>query len=242
MASGRRTGFPWNMFWIIFLLWMDLYCSALPTPTVKDSNKVHVCPNNKTEWQKASKRLNCTSDLKNRYHCLPVRNLTTLMEFCYNETRPRITSGGCITYVPESNAMYKLNCSAFYYGCPDIPYFSDEIYAFPNCSNINPITRCYVADSSCPPTPANESSQWRTSRSTVHPFSASITYVYTFESLQKRYLHKRDDNERQCIPLYSHRPVCVLYFIFGGNCRINPLQKPKRKKRRWKNKSGRKET
>lgn len=132
MASGRRTGFPWYMFWIVLLLGMDLYCSALPTPTEKYSNKVDVCPNNKTEWQKASKRLNCTdiaSNTKNRYHCLPVKDLTTLMEFCYNKTRPRVTSGGCMTYVPKSNDMYQLNCSTFDYGCPDILYFSDEIYA-----------------------------------------------------------------------------------------------------------------
>lgn len=68
----------------------------LQTPTEKYSNKVDVCPNNKTEWEKASKRLNCTdiaSNTKNRYHCLPVKDLTTLMEFCYNKTRPRVTSG-----------------------------------------------------------------------------------------------------------------------------------------------------
>lgn len=175
MASGGRTGNPWYLFWIVFLLGMDLYYSALPTPTVKDSNKVDVCPNNETEWQKASKRLNCTdiaSNTKNRYHCLPVRNLTTLMEFCYNKTRPLVTSGGCMTYVPESNAMYKLNCSTFGYGCPDIHYFSDEIYAFPKCSNINPITRCYVADSFCPLTPAIEG------KTTASEFLSIISVLY----------------------------------------------------------------
>lgn len=49
----------------------------------------------------------------------------------------------------------------------------------------------------------NESSNWLTSRSTVHPFSASITYVYTFGSLQKRYL---------CQSIYY---CCVHIIIFG---------------------------
>lgn len=68
----------------------------LQTPAVKNFNKVDVCPKNKTEWQKASTRLNCTysaRNKKNRYHCLPVYALSTLIEFCYNDTRPLIVEG-----------------------------------------------------------------------------------------------------------------------------------------------------
>lgn len=64
--------------------------------TTGGANRVDVCPRNKTEWQQASKRLNCLDDVRNpvnRYHCLPVHDLSTLLEFCYNQTRPRVVRG-----------------------------------------------------------------------------------------------------------------------------------------------------
>lgn len=57
---------------------------------------VDVCPQNQTEWQEASKRLNCSDDAKspkNKYHCLPVHNLTSLLEFCYSEPSPQVVIG-----------------------------------------------------------------------------------------------------------------------------------------------------
>lgn len=62
----------------------------------KNGHKVEVCPKNTKEWQIASKRLNCANDIlnpKNRYHCLPANDLSTLVEFCYNETRPGVGKG-----------------------------------------------------------------------------------------------------------------------------------------------------
>ena len=60
------------------------------------AHRVRDCPRDETEWQKASKRLNCTSDVwstNNKYHCLPADNLTTLLEFCYNRTRAQVVEG-----------------------------------------------------------------------------------------------------------------------------------------------------
>lgn len=60
------------------------------------SAKVDVCPQNQTEWQGASRRLNCSDDAKspvNKYHCLPVHNLTSLLEFCYSGHRPQVVKG-----------------------------------------------------------------------------------------------------------------------------------------------------
>lgn len=62
----------------------------------KNGHKVEVCPKNTKEWQIASKRLNCANYIlnpKNRYHCLPANDLSTLVEFCYNETRPGVGKG-----------------------------------------------------------------------------------------------------------------------------------------------------
>lgn len=66
------------------------------------TNIVDMCPQNQTEWQEASRRLNCSGDSKNplnRYHCLPVHDLSTLMEFCYNQTRPRVVTGREVTFI-----------------------------------------------------------------------------------------------------------------------------------------------
>ena len=60
------------------------------------AHRVRDCPRDETEWQKASDRLNCTSDdrsTKNKYHCLPADNLTTLLEFCYKKTRAQVVKG-----------------------------------------------------------------------------------------------------------------------------------------------------
>lgn len=57
---------------------------------------VDVCPQNQTEWQEASRRLNCSDDAKspkNKYHCLPVHNLTSLLEFCYSKPSPQVVIG-----------------------------------------------------------------------------------------------------------------------------------------------------
>ena len=60
------------------------------------AHRVSDCPRDEKEWQKASNRLNCSDDANtpvNRYHCLPAANLTTLLEFCYNKTRPQVVKG-----------------------------------------------------------------------------------------------------------------------------------------------------
>ena len=59
-------------------------------------HRVKDCPRDEYEWQKASNRLNCTSgreNTKNKYHCLPAENLTTLLEFCYTRIRINVVNG-----------------------------------------------------------------------------------------------------------------------------------------------------
>lgn len=63
---------------------------------METAHRVSHCPRDEKEWQKASKRLNCSDDVtspKNRYHCLPIDNLSTLLEFCYNRTRAQVIKG-----------------------------------------------------------------------------------------------------------------------------------------------------
>lgn len=61
---------------------------------METSHRVSDCPQDEKEWQKASDRLHCSdTGSQNRYHCLPVDTLTTLLEFCYNRTRAQVTKG-----------------------------------------------------------------------------------------------------------------------------------------------------
>nr|XP_034313111.1 uncharacterized protein LOC117684563 isoform X2 [Crassostrea gigas] len=141
---------------IIFIVFIgkNRYDRTTTAAYMYRTNIFDMCPQNITEWQQASRRLNCSGDSKNplnRYHYLPVHDLSTLMEFCYNQTRPRVVTGLCMTYVQGINILDSYNCMAFDNGCPDMFYLSDESYRFPACFKIDPFGRCYVAESSCTP-------------------------------------------------------------------------------------------
>eukprot|EP00105_Crassostrea_gigas_P019120 XP_011437487.1 PREDICTED: uncharacterized protein LOC105335356 [Crassostrea gigas] len=153
-GSSKRSLIRLSFCKILVFLEIVQNCCARTTTTayMNRKNKVDMCPQNKTEWQEASRRLNCSDDAKspfNRYHCLPVYDLTTLMEFCYNQTRPQVVKGTCMIYVQGINSLNGYKCTAFDDGCPDMFYHSDESYKFPACLGIDPIGRCYVAESSC---------------------------------------------------------------------------------------------
>lgn len=78
------------------------YTRTTTTAYGYEINKVEKCPQNKIEWQESSRRLKCSDDARNtlnRYHCLPVDDLSTLVEFCYNHARPLIVKGREITYI-----------------------------------------------------------------------------------------------------------------------------------------------
>lgn len=86
----------WPRCWYVDLIIGCLYLYILQALAGKNGHKVEVCPKNTKEWQIASKRLNCANYIlnpKNKYHCLPANDLSTLVEFCYNETRPGVGKG-----------------------------------------------------------------------------------------------------------------------------------------------------
>nr|XP_022293310.1 uncharacterized protein LOC111103950 isoform X2 [Crassostrea virginica] len=119
-------------------------------------HRVKDCPRDKDEWQKASNRLNCTSgreNTKNKYHCLPTENLTTLLEFCYTRIRINVVNGGqCLFLVEKKHILHNHNCSMFKEGCPNTNYLSDEMFNVPKCLEIDPLQHCFKADASCQPT------------------------------------------------------------------------------------------
>lgn len=143
-------GLRWCVLWIILVSAINVHRTTVLARKI--AHKVELCPKNTKEWQIASRRLNCTNDIsntKNRYHCLPANDLSTLVEFCYDKTRPGVVKGLCMLYVQRINYLNGYNCSGFRDGCPDKMYFSDESYLFPRCSEINLKRLCLVAESSC---------------------------------------------------------------------------------------------
>nr|XP_022291466.1 uncharacterized protein LOC111102848 [Crassostrea virginica] len=135
---------------IVFLKSNGNHREVLATRTA--NRRVRDCPQDEKEWRKASKRLNCSDDAfssVNRYHCLPADNLTTLIEFCYKRTRLQVIRGLCMVFIERIDIVNHYRCSKFNEGCPNTRYYSDEMYKFPACLEINPTQRCYKAEASC---------------------------------------------------------------------------------------------
>lgn len=53
---------------------------------------VEACPLNEEAWNNSSARLNCNST--RLYYCLPNRDLTSLIEFCYPRGRSQLFEEG----------------------------------------------------------------------------------------------------------------------------------------------------
>ncbi|XP_062618896.1 uncharacterized protein LOC134280501 [Saccostrea cucullata] len=151
------------MFPLIFLIicqnvpaWMGNPVPNIMTSYNYDVHPVIKCPENASQWSLASDRLNCTTDdtQKYRYHCMPERGKGRLLEFCYPRVRFPMLPGFCIVLF-KNGYMSKnqdTNCSVFTNNsCPNKKYYSDDMYKYPACSQINPQHHCYKFDPSCPP-------------------------------------------------------------------------------------------
>lgn len=60
-----------------------------------DVHLVDSCPVNESDWEAAAVRIGCNST--RGYHCVPDIFHSTLIEFCYNKTRIRVSKGTAIT-------------------------------------------------------------------------------------------------------------------------------------------------
>uniref|UniRef100_A0A8W8M6C2 Uncharacterized protein n=1 Tax=Magallana gigas TaxID=29159 RepID=A0A8W8M6C2_MAGGI len=106
------------------------------------------CPRNQSEMDERSLALNCTES--NGYTCLPDKNLSVLLEFCYKRARIAVPKGYCLFLRNSDVDAY--DCKLFMNGCPDADYYSDEIYKYPNCVAIG--SGCFLVDASCYRIPA----------------------------------------------------------------------------------------
>ncbi|XP_055999371.1 uncharacterized protein LOC125653813 isoform X2 [Ostrea edulis] len=106
------------------------------------------CPLNREEWDAASDRLNCTET--QGYHCVPDKYMTSLVEFCYTRGKKfPFHKGNCLELAADGILNHFPCAKTFPCGCPDSFYFSNEIYKYPKCLQINTQLECFESDIQC---------------------------------------------------------------------------------------------
>lgn len=103
------------------------------------------CPKDRTEWLERSSALNCNKE--NGYMCIPNKELTVLLEFCYNKPKIIIPKGMCLFFNKPPSVVDVFICQNFSSGCPNSFYFSDEIYQQQSCITIG--KGCFLAEPNC---------------------------------------------------------------------------------------------
>lgn len=131
---------------IMFLLYTFVLPVDLIDPVIA---LVDRCPKIEQDVIQASKRLGCGNDIygNNQYLCLPNRNKTSLVEFCYQGSMGIIEKGKCLEF--SEGELIRHSCNHFLYGCPEAHFFDYDIYKYPACQNISTELQCYVLDPSC---------------------------------------------------------------------------------------------
>lgn len=108
---------------------------------------VQKCPVSKESWEIAAAELKCNRT--QGYHCVPNANYTSLIQFCY----PRgykipVEKGNCLQ-LQQTSILNYVSCYTFSGGCPDKFYFSNDIFKFSKCLEINTNLQCFDADVGC---------------------------------------------------------------------------------------------
>ncbi|XP_061182286.1 uncharacterized protein LOC133190612 [Saccostrea echinata] len=208
MAHFKDHGINFPLFSMATFMLIAMHISLDYSNVIQNPvHRVTNCPQNDTEWKKASRRLNCTDDdakSVNRYHCLPNSELSTLLEFCYSQTRTLVEEGNCMQLVSSIHILNNYRCDQFDTGCPDIPYFSDKTYNYLECVEIDPENHCYLAEPSCKTTTSKYSSRYTISSSYEETSSKSST------------AKKEDEEEKVSIIAPIILTILLLIAIFVG--------------------------
>ncbi|XP_062610256.1 uncharacterized protein LOC134272038 [Saccostrea cucullata] len=100
---------------------------------------------NAKEWADASVRRNCNDT--HGYHCVPDKNFSSLIEFCYPlGRRIPFQKGNCLE-LAYTGILNHVKCGNFSYGCPEKDFFSNEMYLYPACLRL--AENCFTADLRC---------------------------------------------------------------------------------------------
>ncbi|XP_062577819.1 uncharacterized protein LOC134239672 [Saccostrea cucullata] len=113
-------------------------------------HEVNSCPKNRSEWYTAGARLNCSYDGNNtlQYLCIPNKNITTLLEFCYDRIMGFNEKGNCLLLYPPGN-LTQVSCTKFRVGCPEQDHLSSDLFNYSSCLEINKDRGCFEADLNC---------------------------------------------------------------------------------------------
>lgn len=133
---------------VLFILIFLVLVAHVSAEYVFDVFPVKKCPMCKEDWEMASRRLNCNSSYG--YHCVPNKQFTSLIEFCYPKgPRFPFEKGNCLE-LAANGILNQVYCNdTFEDGCPQDHYFSNEMYKFPKCLMISRSLRCFDADHAC---------------------------------------------------------------------------------------------
>lgn len=100
---------------------------------------VHQCPQNKSEWDTASQRLQCVDP--NSYHCLRTEDGGET-EQCLGKVW--IQEGMCPEYNSKVSKIDVFSCSHSS-SCPTEIYWSNEVYKYPICSKLTSLTTTSIS-------------------------------------------------------------------------------------------------
>nr|XP_022332998.1 uncharacterized protein LOC111130340 isoform X2 [Crassostrea virginica] len=181
-------------------------------------------PNNISQWEEASHRLNCYHDLTSAdpyeqaavYHCLPSSFLNETVEFCGKNVP--IVPGNCPVYnyqFGENIAASYYNCSAFMSGCPSRMFHSKNVFQYPKCLKINRKEKCFEAHVNCTRSSSNESLE-------------IITEIVPVE--QTKMTERVEYNNGVSIMLLTLGMIITLILIVVGGC---VLYKQKQRLRKY---------
>lgn len=133
-----------GVIFVIYTFFVILVDSISPGTFV-----VSNCPKNQHEVIKASRRLQCVNDKNgnNQYLCLPMKEKTSLVEFCFDADMKIEEKGYCLEIF--EGKLIQHSCLNFSYGCPEEKFWLHEFYKYPACQNINTKLKCYVSDPLC---------------------------------------------------------------------------------------------
>lgn len=164
--------------------------------------EVENCPMNKESWELASARLKC--NYSHGYHCVPNKDLTSLIEFCYPKGyRFPFEKGNCLE-LAGSGILNQVPClKTFYGGCPSKFYFSNEIFNSPKCLIINKWLRCFEADYEC--------IYLRVLKNKTLERNITTTESNTMDGAMNQSIH--DDSNDSQTALLVVVPLCIILLI-----------------------------
>nr|XP_022297443.1 uncharacterized protein LOC111106871 isoform X2 [Crassostrea virginica] len=152
-----------------------------------DVYPVNECPMNKTAFDRAAIKMNCTG----RYLCAPNKDLTNLIEFCTDQNPALYGKGNCVRLEGTGNLNH-YNCSKFDKGCPHEPYVDEEIYKYPACLRINTFFQCFVSEKGCPvPARGINTKNQRSKRETVAIFITFCVLVVVVMAIYLLYCRRK---------------------------------------------------